>query len=229
MSNFDFLQEEWPLAAKLAQSAENHVHYDPNSCLIKLGMLAEWIVSCIVDANGIDMPAEASTQADKIRQLKIKQLLPREIDNILYGLRKARNEAVHANLDSFDRAKLMLELSFKLCVWFNATYGDSAAVYGEYVLPEKAPDNAEIIKEQEKEITRLKNIAVIAPVAKKATVQQNRKKSEQNAKLMTLSEREIRFFIDEQLRKAGWEADTQTIRYSRGTRPVKGRNLAIAE
>ena len=35
--------------------------------------------------------------------------------------------------------------------------------------------------------------------------------------------------IDEQLRKTGWEADTQTLRYSEGTRPEKGHNRAIAE
>lgn len=43
MSNFDFLQKEWPLVAKLAQTAENYIYDDPNSCLIKLGMLAEHI------------------------------------------------------------------------------------------------------------------------------------------------------------------------------------------
>ena len=35
--------------------------------------------------------------------------------------------------------------------------------------------------------------------------------------------------IDEQLQKVGWEADTETLRYSKGTRPEKGRNIAIAE
>lgn len=34
MSNFDFLQKEWPLVAKLAQTAENYIYDDPNSCLI---------------------------------------------------------------------------------------------------------------------------------------------------------------------------------------------------
>lgn len=116
MSNFDFLQKEWPLVAKLAQTAENYIYDDPNSCLIKLGMLAEHIVSYIVDVNGIVMPEDANTQADKIRQLKAKALLPRDIDDILYGLRKSRNEAVHANLDSFERACLMLELAYKLCI-----------------------------------------------------------------------------------------------------------------
>ena len=114
MSNFDFLQKEWPLVAKLAQTAENYIYDDPNSCLIKLGMLAEQIVSYIVDVNGIVMPEDSNTQADKIRQLKAKSLLPRDIDDILYGLRKARNEAVHANLDSFERACLMLELGLNL-------------------------------------------------------------------------------------------------------------------
>ena len=229
MSNFDFLQKEWPLVAKLAQTAENYIYDDPNSCLIKLGMLAEHIVSYIVDVNGIVMLEDANTQADKIRQLKAKALLPRDIDDILYGLRKARNEAVHAKLDSFERACLMLELAYKLCIWFNATYGTTIVEYSEYILPEKAPNYAEIIEQQEAEIFKLKSIATIAPIKHKSTVQQNRRKSEQHAKLMTLSEKEIRFFIDEQLRKAGWEADTQSIRYSKGTRPIKGRNMAIAE
>ena len=46
---------------------------------------------------------------------------------------------------------------------------------------------------------------------------------------MELSEAETRYLIDEQLRKFGWEADTNNLRYSKGTRPQKGRNLAIAE
>lgn len=43
------------------------------------------------------------------------------------------------------------------------------------------------------------------------------------------SEAETRYLIDEQLRKVGWEVDTQKLRYSKGTRPEKGRNIAIAE
>lgn len=44
-----------------------------------------------------------------------------------------------------------------------------------------------------------------------------------------LDERETRRLIDEQLRAAGWEVDTEDMRYSRGVRPQKGRYLAIAE
>lgn len=35
--------------------------------------------------------------------------------------------------------------------------------------------------------------------------------------------------IDEQLRQVGWKADTVNLRHSKGSVPIKGRNLAIAE
>ena len=44
-----------------------------------------------------------------------------------------------------------------------------------------------------------------------------------------LTEAETRRRIDEQLRRVGWEADTERLRHSRGTRPERGRRLAIAE
>lgn len=44
-----------------------------------------------------------------------------------------------------------------------------------------------------------------------------------------LTESQTRAIIDEQLRRVGWEADTENLRYSKGTHPQKGKNLAIAE
>ncbi|MFZ2956561.1 MAG: type I restriction-modification system endonuclease [Candidatus Ozemobacteraceae bacterium] len=44
-----------------------------------------------------------------------------------------------------------------------------------------------------------------------------------------LDEAETRLIIDQQLRQAGWNADSLTLRYSMGIRPEKGKNLAIAE
>lgn len=44
-----------------------------------------------------------------------------------------------------------------------------------------------------------------------------------------LDEAATRTLIDQQLRDAGWEADTLTLRFKKGARPIKGRNLAIAE
>ena len=44
-----------------------------------------------------------------------------------------------------------------------------------------------------------------------------------------LNEAETRKIIDEQLKKVDWEADSDNLRYSKGTRPQKGRNIAVAE
>ncbi|MDB5308640.1 MAG: Type site-specific deoxyribonuclease [Gemmataceae bacterium] len=47
--------------------------------------------------------------------------------------------------------------------------------------------------------------------------------------LVELDEAATRRRIDEQLRDAGWEADSETLEHSQGVRPQKGKNLAIAE
>ena len=44
-----------------------------------------------------------------------------------------------------------------------------------------------------------------------------------------LTEADTRKIIDQQLVAAGWEADTDEIRYAKGVRPEKGKNKAIAE
>ena len=54
--------------------------------------------------------------------------------------------------------------------------------------------------------------------------------STQNASQnLVLNEELTRILIDQQLIAAGWEADTQELTYAKGTRPEKGKNLAIAE
>jgi type I restriction enzyme R subunit len=51
----------------------------------------------------------------------------------------------------------------------------------------------------------------------------------QTAETIDLDERATRVLIDEQLRAAGWEVDSATLRHSSGARPEIGRNRAIAQ
>jgi type I restriction enzyme, R subunit len=44
-----------------------------------------------------------------------------------------------------------------------------------------------------------------------------------------LNEAETRIIIDQQLREAGWEVDSENLKFSKGTRPQKGKFRAIAE
>lgn len=53
--------------------------------------------------------------------------------------------------------------------------------------------------------------------------------SNEAAAAIDLDEASTRELIDQQLRDAGWEAHSTELRYSKGARPQKGKNLAIAE
>ncbi len=53
--------------------------------------------------------------------------------------------------------------------------------------------------------------------------------AEAAAQSINLDEASTRALIDQHLRQSGWEANTATLRYSNGTRPTKGRSIAIAE
>ena len=54
-------------------------------------------------------------------------------------------------------------------------------------------------------------------------------KAEAAADEIDIDEASTRALIDAQLAARGWDVDTATIRYSAGSRPVKSRNMAIAE
>jgi type I restriction enzyme R subunit len=49
------------------------------------------------------------------------------------------------------------------------------------------------------------------------------------ASAVELDEADTRKIIDEELRGAGWTVDSATLSFAKGTRPEKGKNLAIAE
>jgi len=107
-SNFEFLKEYWPALAQIGETAENYLYSDPNACIYKIGLFTERLVQEILVFEGIIEPEKDNTHANRIRLLKRAGLLPREIDNTLYFLRKTRNSAVHAGADSVDEAKVLI-------------------------------------------------------------------------------------------------------------------------
>lgn len=231
-SNFEFLNRYWPALAQIGAAAESYVYSDANACLYKLGMFGERLILEIFAFEHIKEPTIDNTHANRIRLLKREGLIPKKIDDILYALRKTRNDAVHAGADSVEDAKTLLSMTYNLAVWFMEVYGDWGYIAPAFVMPENVvqPDYESIIKEQEEKIVALsKQVEAVSTAASTKTSKERAEKGETASESMELSEAETRYLIDEQLRKFGWEADTNTLRYSKGTRPQKGRNLAIAE
>ncbi len=231
-SNFDFLNRYWPALAQIGAAAESYLYSDPNACIYKIGMFAERLVNEIMVFEHIAAPSDDNTHSNRIRLLKRAGLLPRDIDNTLYLLRKNRNSAVHTGADSVEDAKTLLSLTYNLAVWFMETYGDWGFIAPAFVMPdENAQHDLEaLLAEQEQKIKELtQRLEEVKTAASDSTKKERAKRAETVSAMMNWNEPQTRRLIDEQLRKAGWEADTQILRYSKGTRPVKGRNLAISE
>ena len=90
-------------------------------------------------------------------------------------------------------------------------------------------EKARLVADRERlaaELARLQAAAIAQPAAEvRATIERAADASES----LVLDERATRRLIDQQLRAAGRDADTDEIRYERGSRPQKGKAVAIAE
>ncbi len=229
-SNFKFLNSHFPVLANFGELAEKYCYSDANSCLMKLGMIGETIVNLIFTYDRLELPCD-NTAAARIDTLLREGLITRDLSDILHALRKIRNKAVHENYASVEESKTLLQMAYGLCEWFMQTYGDWNYQNKPFVMPrnDSAPVAADKQAEQEQEeklVHEAEAAAAASPeVAKETRKQQAGKAASQRIR----TEAETRYLIDEQLRKVGWEADTQNLRYSKGTRPEKGRNIAIAE
>ncbi len=230
VSNFDFLKSSFPVLSQFGNAAEAYLYSDSNSCLMKLGMIGETIVNLMFSYDRIPFPAD-NTAVKRIDTLQREGLLTLDLVDILHALRKARNKAVHENYESISDGKALLEMAHSLCQWFMQTYGDWSYVSQPFVLPPKQsePESVDTTTEDVLEKQLMQDAEQSAANAQQISKESRRKQAGKAASQRQKSEAETRYLIDQQLRQVGWEADTVNLRYSSGTRPAKGRNLAIAE
>ena len=229
-SNFDFLDKDFPVLASFGHLAEKYCYSDSNSSLMKLGMIGETIVNLMFTYDRISLPVE-NTAVNRITTLFREGLLTQDLVDILHALRKTRNKAVHDNYSSVSDGKTLLQMAHGLCEWFMQTYGDWNYQNQPFVMPveEAAAPVADKKKEQEAEEQLAKQAEATAAAAPVVVASERKKQANKAASQRQKSEAETRYMIDEQLRQVGWEANTEEIRYSKGSRPVKGHNMAIAE
>lgn len=232
-SNFEFLSQDFPVLANFGKLAEQYLFSDSNSCLMKLGMIGETIVNLMFTYDKIPLPYD-NTAVSRIDTLQREELLTRDLTDILHALRKARNKAVHENYSSVTVCKSLLQMAHSLCEWFMQTYGDWNYQPHEFVMPTQVQKKIAVVTEAIKTAEDKAADALTQKAMKKATANtiskdEHKKQGSKMASQRQKSEAETRYMIDEQLRQVGWEADTGNLRYSKGTRPKKGRNLAIAE
>lgn len=229
-SNFEFLKDSFPVLANFGELSEKYLYTDSNSCLMKLGMIGETIVNLIFTYDKLPPPYD-NTAVNRIDTLYREGLITHDLADILHALRKKRNLAVHENYASVEDGKALIQMAYSLTEWFMQTYGDWNYKSKPFVMP---PDSAAAVSvdkaaEEAKEDLLMDEASKVAAAAPAVSMDDRRKQAEKAAGRRFKSEAETRYLIDEQLRKVGWEADTEKLRYSKGTRPAKGHNIAIAE
>ncbi|KIL07342.1 type I restriction enzyme EcoKI subunit R [Clostridium botulinum] len=236
MNNFAFLEDKWPILGNLGRLAERNLYIDSNTTFIKCGMFGEIIVKYMVSMEEVDetLIAHDNNHNNRIKLLKKEDLIPDDIDNILHMLRIKRNSAAHSGYEDVEKAKIQLEITFKLAVWFMQTYGDWNFEPESFKVPKEndfSENINDISKEYDEKVKALEAElnALKAKEKDKKELEERKKQGKKASRKIEYSEAQTRGIIDAQLVSAGWEADTINLRYSRGTRPTKGRNLAIAE
>lgn len=236
--NFMFLEEKWSILSKVGETAERNVFQDANTTISKLRTFAETIAKYIVALE--NMNEEYGThQIDRLNTLYYNQILPKEICDLFNQIRIDGNKATHdPSYGDSIKAKSLLRMAFRIAVWFMEVYGDwnfQAPTYQE-PKPEKLTSEKELkqitndyeqkLAHLEEELKRIRHQQLNLTDKNKKW---RRKQSQKFGTNLDLTEAETRILIDQQLRDAGWEADTQNIRFSKGGRPEKGKNRAIAE
>ena len=243
-SNFEFLKDVEPhVLYRIAYLAETYLYTDPNGCLMKLRQFAEVMVNEIFQIEHIALPHD-NNQANRISVLKREGIIEHQLGSILNQLRQRGNEAAHAGFDSVSSAKTNLQMAYKLAQWYALSYGEGTGGH-TFVMPQEGdnPNIAELQAEKEAQEQQIKALTEqllelqkqqsyweAAQTKEFINAQKERaRRTELYVKNLQLSEAETRQLIDAQLCEAGWQADTEHLRYSKGIRPEKGKNLAIAE
>ncbi len=234
--NFSFFQGKWDVLANLGETAERNVYHDPHTTVMKLRLFAETLTKFILAAENI-REAYGTTQVDRINTLRRERLLEPELIDILEALRRKGNVAMHeADYGKAEEAKALLQLTFRLSIWFMEVYGDWDFQAPEYTeLQEQTEQSTETLqREYEEKVKKLEK--ELEAIRRQAEVEQEevkieRKKISKNfMRRQQLTEVETRIIIDQKLRAAGWEVDTNLLNYKKNrTLPEKNKHIAIAE
>lgn len=216
--------------------AEFNLHQDPVTCLFKLRQFGEKLSEVLFEEHHLEFPYDNSFHI-RLKTLEYEGVLPGSIKDLLHTLKSKGNTAVHDNKGTIDDAKGALFSVFKISKWFYQTYSEANKdiSHVKFRVPEKL-DARHALHELETQYNELhqKFEALLKerdtsalPKARKEEIEQ---RSQRAAKKIDMSEAETRELIDEQLRAAGWEVDTNRLNFKlKKTLPQRGKNLAIAE
>ena len=235
-SNFSFLESEFPILFNIGQAAEFNLHQDAVTSLFKMRQFGERLTEFLFDEHHLEFPYE-NTFHNRIKTLEFEKIIPAQVNDLLNSIKHKGNIAVHQNKGSLKEAEELLFSTFKIARWFYQSYSEENEDLSQsrFKIPEKL-DARHALNELESHYAELQSKfqelldqrdKSILPAEKQ---QEIKIRSQQAAKKIEMSEAETRMLIDEQLRQAGWEVDTNRLNFKlHKTLPQRNKNIAIAE
>lgn len=217
MSNFDFLNNDFPVFAKLGALAEEYYEKDPVSSLIKLRTFAEFVAKELFYAN-FNVKTEASFSDILV---ELKPFIPKQLMEVFHIIRLKGNKATHENLGTQQDALKILEYTHYVACWFYLANNGNKNNLSLFVKPvskltiiEKELESAR--QEQEKLKNELENNIIELQKHKKSKEEIEEKikvletksnnATQQTARVIAFTEAETRQdLIDEKLKEAGWD------------------------
>lgn len=244
MGNFTTTKKEYLPYAKLANSAESLTYSDPRSSLTIFGTFAEQLTQEIFRLDGLDgLVGYNVKQKERIDTMRYSNVeYPEIVLQDLDIIRKKRNRATHQDAIEFqptqaDALKIG-KSAYVVWSWFMGIFSHDEDYDPDHPKPYQKPvDMKQILADKEDEVAKLKAqiaklqaqpIKVMPPTPEQK--EKRHKITVRYAKLYGITESQTRELIDDQLRNAGWEVDTEKLNnWKNGTLPKKGHNMAIAE
>ncbi len=155
--NFEFLKPDWEPLANIAGFAEQYVHADPASALVKLRQFCEQVVEHIYAQHGLRKPYQCSLN-DLLQEFSFKQAVPRVVVSKLQSLRVHGNKAAHGEQVRTQESRWLLQEAYDLGKWLVVTYSSAdVATLPPFHEPEppSTRDPAELRREKKAILERL--------------------------------------------------------------------------
>ena len=234
-SNFDFLERLDRGLADFGREAESCFNSDPSMCHAKLLKFCKRLLQSHAVSSGVKFDDDDS-QVDILKRLKNEHALPQYVIDIFEYIRKCE---ISAGGGGDSRVLTCLKMCVQIGAWHVRVSTTNREFQPKPFLPSENSTDSIIDHEQtfEQEYNEVNENVYVSQTSPPAP-NKNKSDNEKNltikiahnaAGLIDLNERETRQLIDHKLRSRGWEADSTDLKYSKGTRPVRGRCIAIAE
>lgn len=223
MSNFNFVQTEWPEIYLECQLAETYLSNDPRSACIYSRRVAEMLVQYIYEITGLP-ESYAADLAARVNDPEFKRITGHNVTYRLNAIRKVGNTAAHGvGAVSVDTATQVLRDVFNVVKWVFYNYSTNPGLVPTYAEfdPKLAASRAPLSKT---EVSALLQKFDDQDAAHAAAIRQKDKAiADRDAELESLraqikaarvangndielgiNEAETRVYIDAYLKEAGW-------------------------